>query len=310
MDYFTSFLGGGALVVAQIRVNSPCADRAMKKHGFEELPTFQTVGEGVSGEITLSPKSGRAVDHSGVKVELIGEIDMLFGQASQYEFLSLVKPLDNPGTLDRVRTYQFDFPAKQIDTQYESYDGINVRVRYFVRVTLTPKAALTNVVKEQPVWFLTKAPAPAVELAPVPSKTEVGVTGFLHIEVTFAKERFHLREVIVGKIFFAKVKLKIRSLEILLLKKERLGSGLITDEDARTETLQVGKVEVMDGFPAKGETVPIRIFLAQFADSLTPTMFNVNNQFSVEYVLSIVLIDETGRRYFREHDIQLYRRDI
>ncbi|KAH9259186.1 hypothetical protein BASA81_002806 [Batrachochytrium salamandrivorans] len=249
----------------------------MKKCGFEELPTFQTAGEGVSGEITLSPKSGRAVDHSGVKVELIGEIDMLFGQASQYEFLSLVKPLDNPGTLDRVRTYQFDFPAKQIDTQYESYDGINVRVRYFVRVTLTPKAALTNVVKEQPVWFLTKAPpAPAAgtELAHAPSKTEVGVTGFLHIEVTFAKERFHLKEVIVGKIFFAKVKLKIRSLEILLLKKERLGSGLITDEDARTETLQVGKVEVMDGFPAKGETVPIRIFLAQFADLLTPTMFN------------------------------------
>lgn len=306
MDFFASFLGGGALVVAQIRVKSP-ADRSMKKSGYEDIPQFLTHGEPVSGEITLSPKSGRAVEHTGIKVELIGQIEMLFGGSAHFEFLSLVKPLEHPGVLDRVKTYSFDFSAKQLETQYESYDGINVRVRYFVRVTVTPRNALTNVVKEQTLWFVNKTEAPEVNPT---SKTEVGVTGFLHIEVTFAKEKFHLNEVIIGKIFFAKVKLKVRSLEILLLKKEKLGSGLITDENNKTEVTQVGKVEIMDGFPAKGETVPIRIFLSQFADSLTPTMFNVNNQFSVEYFLSIVLIDETGRRYFREHEIQLYRRDL
>jgi vacuolar protein sorting-associated protein 26 len=99
-------------------------------------------------------------------------------------------------------------------------------------------------------------------------------------------------------------------MEILLLTKETVGSGSISDENAKLETTQLGRVEIMDGFPAKGETVPVRIFLAQFADTLTPSMHHVNNQFSVANFLSIVLIDETGRRYFREHEIQIYQRDL
>jgi len=118
-----------------------------------------------------------------------------------------------------------------------------------------------------------------------------------------------LKEVIVGKIFFAKVKLRIKSMEMVLLKKEKIGSGLINDENSKIETTQIGRYEIMDGSPARGESVPVRIFLAQH-ENLTPTYTNLNNQFSVEYYLSVVLIDETNRRYFREHEIHLYRHQL
>jgi vacuolar protein sorting-associated protein 26 len=174
-----------------------------------------------------------------------------------------------------------------------------------VRVTMTRHLAM-NVAKEQDIWMVSLPPPPTTFN---PSVTEVGVNGFLHIEVHLAKDKFHLKEVIIGKIIFTKVKLRIKSMEIVLLKKEKVGSGLLEDENTKTETIQLGRYEIMDGSPTKGESVPIRLFLAQH-ENLTPSYVNLNNQFSVEYFLNVVLIDETNRRYFREHKIELFRHQL
>ncbi|CCJ29347.1 unnamed protein product, partial [Pneumocystis jirovecii] len=48
----------------------------------------------------------------------------------------------------------------------------------------------------------------------------------------------------------------------------------------------------MDGQPARGETIPIRLFLGGF--DLTPTFRDVNKKFSTRYYLSLVLIDEAA----------------
>ena len=46
------------------------------------------------------------------------------------------------------------------------------------------------------------------------------------------------------------------------------------------------RYEVMDGVPVRGESVPIRLFLAPYP--LTPSYGNVNNKFSVKYFLNLV----------------------
>lgn len=61
----------------------------------------------------------------------------------------------------------------------------------------------------------------------------------------------------------------------------------------------------MDGSPSRGETIPIRLFLGGF--DLTPTFRDVNKKFSTRYYLSLVLIDEDARRYFKQSEIVLYR---
>lgn len=65
-----------------------------------------------------------------------------------------------------------------------------------------------------------------------------------------------------------------------------------------TETETVAKYEIMDGAPVKGESIPIRLFLAGY--DLTPTMRDVNKKFSVRYFLNLVLVDEEDRRYFKQ----------
>lgn len=90
-----------------------------------------------------------------------------------------------------------------------------------------------------------------------------------------------------------------------------------------TETETVAKYEIMDGAPVKGESIPIRLFLAGNASlcrppgflvyvlahrvfcvllgyDLTPTMRDVNKKFSVRYFLNLVLVDEEDRRYFKQ----------
>ena len=54
----------------------------------------------------------------------------------------------------------------------------------------------------------------------------------------------------------------------------------------------------MDGAPVKGESIPIRVFLAGY--DLTPTMRDINKKFSVKYYLNLVLVDDEERRYFKQ----------
>ena len=62
----------------------------------------------------------------------------------------------------------------------------------------------------------------------------------------------------------------------------------------------------MDGAPVKGESIPIRVFLAGY--DLTPTMRDINKKFSVKYYLNLVLVDEEERRYFKQQEITLWRK--
>jgi vacuolar protein sorting-associated protein 26 len=77
-----------------------------------------------------------------------------------------------------------------------------------------------------------------------------------------------------------------------------------------TETQTLIKYEIMDGAPVKGETIPVRLYLQGIPADLTPTYNSVNNRFSVRYFLNLVLVDEEDRRYFKQQEIFLWRKEI
>jgi vacuolar protein sorting-associated protein 26 len=73
-----------------------------------------------------------------------------------------------------------------------------------------------------------------------------------------------------------------------------------------TENETIAKYEIMDGAPVRGESIPIRVFLAGY--ELTPTMRDINKKFSVRYFLNLVLMDTEDRRYFKQQEITLWRK--
>ena len=175
-----------------------------------------------------------------------------------------------------------------------------MRLRYFVRVTITRQYSSRIVHEETIRVHVAAAEEPETNNS---IKMEVGIEDCLHIEFEYNKAKYHLKDAVLGKIFFLLVRIKIKHMEIAIIKRESTGTGANTYNENET----VAKFEIMDGAPVRGESIPIRLFLGGF-DTLTPSFRNVNNKFSVKYFLNLVLIDEEDRRYFKQQEITLYRK--
>ncbi|KAI3374000.1 hypothetical protein L3Q82_021991 [Scortum barcoo] len=253
-------------------------------------------GETVSGKVNVTLKyPGKRLEHNGIKVEFIGQIELYYDRGNHHEFVSLVKDLARPGELTQSQTFDFEFT--HVEKPYESYTGQNVKLRYFLRATISRR--LNDISKELDIVVHTLSTYPELNSS---IKMEVGIEDCLHIEFEYNKSKYHLKDVIVGKIYFLLVRIKIRHMEIDIIKRETTGTG----PNVYHENDTIAKYEIMDGAPVRGESIPIRLFLAGY--EMTPTMRDINKKFSVRYYLNLVLIDEEERRYFKQQEITLWRK--
>ncbi|THG19197.1 hypothetical protein TEA_010980 [Camellia sinensis var. sinensis] len=258
------------------------------------VPLFQSQ-ENIVGEVLIEPQQGKKVEHTGVKIELLGQIELYFDRGNFYDFTSLVRELDVPGDLYERKTYPFEFST--VEMPYESYNGVNVRLRYILKVTIS-RNIVSNVVVYQDFVVRNYTPLPSINNS---IKMEVGIEDCLHIEFEYNKSKYHLKDVIIGKIYFLLVRIKIKNMELEIRRRESTGAG----PNTYVETETLAKYELMDGAPVRGESIPVRLFFSPY--ELTPTYRNINNKFSVKYYLNLVLVDEEDRRYFKQQEITVYR---
>lgn len=264
--------------------------------GKKEKMLLYYDGETVSGKVNVSlKKPGSKLEHQGIKIEFIGQIEMFYDRGNHHEFISLVKELARPGEMIAHTSYPFEF--SNVEKPFEVYTGGNVRLRYFLRVTIIRR--LADIVKELDIAVHTLCSYPEMNNS---IKMEVGIEDCLHIEFEYNKSKYHLKDVIVGKIYFLLVRIKIKHMEIAIIKKETTGTG----PNTFTDNVVIAKYEIMDGAPVRGESIPIRVFLAGY--ELTPTMRDINKKFSVRYFLNLVLMDTEDRRYFKQQEITLWRK--
>ena len=274
----------------------------------------------VSGIVSLYLGPGKKVEHMGIKIQFIGRIDMSMGLNEgrpHYDFVSLSKELAPPGIL--YQTTELPFFFRNMDKEHESYRGRNVSVRYFVKVVLERKF-LPPLQKEHDIWVQVLGKAPQQNEA---IKMEVGIEECLHIEFEYERRVYHLQDTILGKIHFLLVRIKIKHMELAVIRREtsgdRVGSGRQPQQPSNnndasgnvfTETQTLVKYEIMDGAPVKGEVIPVKLSLQGIPADLTPTYSSVNNRFSVRYFLNLVLVDEEDRRYFKQQEIILWRKEL
>lgn len=235
------------------------------------------------------------MEHNGISVELVGQVEFVFDTKSSFQFTTVARELEMAGTMLESKTYNFDFA--NVEKQYDTYSGHNARLRYFIRVRMRRTLAPNCVAVKD---FTVETYGEPSEVGKS-IKMEVGIEDCLHIEFEYEREKYALSDCIVGKIHFLLVRIKIKHMEIQMIRRESTGAGV----QGFHENTVISKFEIMDGAPVRGETVPIRLYLAPMP--LTVTLENVHNRFSVKYFLNLVLIDEEDRRYFKQHEIVLYR---
>ena len=161
--------------------------------------------------------SGTALADDGWGADF-NDTEMFFDRGNHYEFLSLGQELAAPGDLQHPQAFEFNF--KNIEKQYESYSGINVRLRYFVRVTVSRRMA--DVIREKDIWVYSYRLPPEMNSS---IKMDVGIEDCLHIEFEYSKSRYHLKDVIVGRIYFLLVRLKIKHMELSIIRRETTGAA-------------------------------------------------------------------------------------
>ncbi|EJS43171.1 pep8p [Saccharomyces arboricola H-6] len=339
----------------------------------ESLPVYED-GESLGGIVTLRVRDGKKVDHLGIKVSVIGSIDMIkshgSGNSATKKPTSTTSSSSSNGSIDVRKnsvdqflcqsydlcaagelqhSQSFPFLFRDLSKRYESYKGRNVDVAYYVKVTVMRKS--TDISKMKKFWvYLYNSiatasntlsanelqanskgvasdvrdaddttnndtlknsvqggaedgnqvlPATHSNNEPKPVRLDIGIENCLHIEFEYAKSQYSLKEVIVGRIYFLLTRLRIKHMELSLITRE--SSGLQTS-NVMTDSTAI-RYEIMDGSSVKGETIPIRLFLSGY--DLTPNMSC--NYFNVKNYLSLVIIDEDGRRYFKQSEITLYR---
>ena len=236
-----------------------------------------------------------------------------------YDFISLSKELLPPGSLYETRTIPFNF--RGVEKIHETYHGRNVSVKYFVRVEVN-RQWLPPITQEHEVIVQLPGVEPSLN---EPIKMEVGIEDCLHIEFEYQKKYYHLQDVIIGKINFLLVRIKIKHMELAVIRRETSGEGVAMTSGMNggnttgskndlnniiTETQTLLKYEIMDGAPVKGEVIPVRLYLKGIPADLTPTYHAENNRFSVRYFLNLVLVDEEDRRYFKQQEIILWRKEL
>ncbi|XP_065879652.1 vacuolar protein sorting-associated protein 26B-like isoform X3 [Euphorbia lathyris] len=207
------------------------------------VPQFQSQ-ENTVGEVVIEPVQGKKVEHNGVKIELLGQIELYFDRGNFYDFTSLVRELDVPGELYERKTYPFEFST--VEMPYESYNGVNVRLRYILKVTIS-RNYVSNIIEYQEFVVRNYSPLPSINNS---IKMEVGIEDCLHIELEYNKSKYHLKDVIVGKIYFLMVRIKIKNMELEIRRRESTGSG----PNTYVETETLAKFELMDGAPVRGNT--------------------------------------------------------
>lgn len=115
---------------------------------------------------------------------------------------------------------QYDFQFNRVEKQFESYNGIVIRVRYFINVVINRN--YNRITKEEEFIVQNTGTEPEVNKI---IKMEVGIEECLHIDFEFNKSSFHLKDCILGKVYFNLVRIKIKHMELSIIRKEIVGTG-------------------------------------------------------------------------------------
>ena len=105
----------------------------------------------------------------------------------------------------------------------ETYHWLHVSVRYLIRVSIEQKF-LPLLTKDCKVVVQSLPLQSALELDQ-PINMEIGIKDCLHIEFENEKRFHHLQDVILGKVHFLLVRIKIKYIELAVICCKTVGGG-------------------------------------------------------------------------------------
>ena len=278
-----------------------------------ECPTFYG-SEPIKGsvQIILNNNSSR-IHHSGIKIELIGEIDIHMNEDEEENnnlnnnqfnrFLSLTNNLSSQGVLNKENNI-YDFEFKSVEKQYDSYKGKKFSIKYYLLATIDIGLSPIKKEKEICIFNCDKNLKKINELFANDNnkiKVEIGVESLLHVCFELDRKNYHLKDEITGRVSFKKINLELENMSLRIIKIETLFG-----KEGEIEPL--GLYEIMEGSPSSTEDIIyFKMYLKGF-NNLSQTIQNeMNNNIKVSYYISLEICDSENRNFFKKIEINLFR---
>ena len=238
----------------------------------------------------------RDEDYNRIKLPAFYDKENITGEVNiTLTSKSLTKELCPPGTLsNQINTFKYSF--NNVELSYESYRGIEFNVKYILRVVIG--TTLRSLTWEREFGVVRPMTKDVLKENNEPIKMDVGIEDWLHLSFELDRTKYSTKDVITGRVTFKKVSMFLKSMLLQIIRREKIIGGEV-------DNAILCRFEIMDGAPIKNEIVPIRFFLSPY--ELRPTYQNDNNKFSVQYIINLVLFDAKDKRYFKQHEIILYR---
>jgi vacuolar protein sorting-associated protein 26 len=280
-----------------------------------ECPTFYGL-EPIKGTIQIILNNSQRINHDGIKIELIGQIDihindnetenLLNNSNNQFNrFLSLTNNISKQGILNKeVNLFNFEF--KGVEKQYDSYRGKKFSIKYFLLVTINTGLSPITKEKEICIFNCDKNLKKINKLFKKENKNdiikvEIGVENLLHVCFELDRKNYHLKDVISGKVSFKKINLELENMSLKIIKIESLFG-----KEGEIETL--GIYEIMDGSPSSTEDIIYFKMYLKGYNNLSQTIKNeMNNNINVSYYISLEICDTENRNFFKKIEINLFR---
>ena len=154
--------------------------------------------------------------------------------------------LEVPGKIwgDKIIPFSFDVFQKP----YESYYGRSIQLRYFLAVSVNT-GRFRSAIQQQLDIFVIKHQGEEQQKKPEKVNLEVGIEDCLNINILFDKDVYELNGVITGLVKFLLIKLRVKKMEVIVVRKEIIGIG----ENSKTTIDEIHNFEIMDGCPGKLE---------------------------------------------------------
>ena len=192
-----------------------------KNGDMTKLPTFND-RENVTGKVIINLNKTKKMEHTGIKIELVGLIENLQDKKNVSRFISLAKDLEPPGSLSTEIT-NLPFSFSSVEKQFETYRGNNMQVRYLLRVTLSTK--MRTFTYDQEFGVINPQQDSVMLKENDPIRLEVGIEDWLHLIFEINRSKFYLKDCITGHVVFKKVSIRLKSMELQLIKRETITSS-------------------------------------------------------------------------------------
>lgn len=266
-------------------------------------PIF-SYNDDVSVKITINPKNiSNNFEHLGIIIYLKGDFENLQNNRNIITFLNNKKILLNAGYLTNSISLTSNFTNNNF--LIESYNGNNFNINYYIEIKIIRKFLGTEK-KYKKIFFiknLNKAPIINGNI-----RLEIGVSNKLHMEYELFESKFHLNDVITGKIFIVDINTLVNYIELNLIKKETVYYEIegLNKKQQKFENIIVGRMEICDGQPYEKTIIPFRFYLK--GRNLSPTVKN-NDLFSIKYYIKFIVVLENEKILYKSQEIFLYRKE-